>query len=206
MTKSSHWIPSGVPLGMSICWGHPQPQKLNWAKASPPTGLLRSKLRKVRSKGIVTEDWVEFRVIVLAPCFTRNKYSYLFQAEKNYSQLTGNHESVQFDEHIFLVPEKPRISPLVEFGGNENPASSHFVGASFIFDRDRISERLMLEMGEPGKDRTARLEIHASRHVNIGLLPERAERVSWTPFRFKFDFSYCNPRIIQLEKEMLKKS
>lgn len=70
IAKRTHWKPSAEPFGISMCWGQPQPQKLNPSNWAPPTGLPLSRLLNVVSKGIVTDDSVDFRSIVVCLFFT----------------------------------------------------------------------------------------------------------------------------------------
>jgi hypothetical protein len=66
MAKSTLGYPSGVPLGMSMCCGQPQPQKLLLSFTSAEAllgGLPVSRSLKDLSNGIVTDDKRESRVI-----------------------------------------------------------------------------------------------------------------------------------------------
>uniref|UniRef100_A0A1A9VT94 Uncharacterized protein n=1 Tax=Glossina austeni TaxID=7395 RepID=A0A1A9VT94_GLOAU len=66
ITNNSHCKPSGKPFGINICCGQPQPQKLNSNSCGvPATGRFSSKLRKVRSNGMVTLDSVERRLMTI---------------------------------------------------------------------------------------------------------------------------------------------
>lgn len=68
MTKKSQANPCGVPFGINICSGHPQPQKLNCSSAVvPAAGRLLSKFLKVRSNGIVTVDSLDRLRTVFCP-------------------------------------------------------------------------------------------------------------------------------------------
>lgn len=94
-----------------MCWGHPQPQKLNWARASPPVGLLTSRSLKVLSNGIVTEDWDEALLMVFCPCFTVKCLKifrmYIFwDCLKNKTSLKMNYLAAQ----IAIVGEKMEFS------------------------------------------------------------------------------------------------
>lgn len=64
-------MPPSVPLGTSMCCGQPQPQKLKEARlcvrGSSPCA---ERSRNVCSKGIVTDDCVDIRVMVFCPAFT----------------------------------------------------------------------------------------------------------------------------------------
>lgn len=70
IAKSWQGKPSEDPLAMSICCGHPQPQKLNCSRAPLSCGLPALRLRNVLSNGIVTDDWFDLRVTVFLPFFT----------------------------------------------------------------------------------------------------------------------------------------
>lgn len=72
MTNKVQGNPSGVPLAISIWSGQPQPQKLNGSDPGVLSAGRFSKLRKVRSNGIVTDDWVESLSMVLFLPFTRS--------------------------------------------------------------------------------------------------------------------------------------
>uniref|UniRef100_A0A1B0BSG3 Uncharacterized protein n=1 Tax=Glossina palpalis gambiensis TaxID=67801 RepID=A0A1B0BSG3_9MUSC len=66
ITNNSHCKPSDKPFGINICCGQPQPQKLNSNScAVPAAGRFSSKLRKVRSNGMVTLDSVERRLMTI---------------------------------------------------------------------------------------------------------------------------------------------
>lgn len=70
MTNSSQGIPSGEPLGMSMCCGQPHPQKLNSSRAVPPPGRFNCRLRNVLSNGIVSVESVDFRSMMFDLGFT----------------------------------------------------------------------------------------------------------------------------------------
>lgn len=70
MTNSSQGIPSGEPLGMSMCCGQPHPQKLNSSRAVPPPGRFSCRLRNVLSNGIVSVESVDFRSMMFDLGFT----------------------------------------------------------------------------------------------------------------------------------------
>lgn len=200
MTKSWQSKPSGVPLGINICWGQPHPQKLNCAKASPPTGRFKSKLRKVLSNGIVTEDSVEFLVMVFSPWRTFGCKTKLIKLAAILEiWLTIDDKSIKFDEEQSLVLEQPRIPTFIYFGAEENPAGASLVTTRSIVDGDVVGKRLMIQMGESGKDGTTRLEIHTAGHVHVRLLPESIQSVRWTTLALYRNTSDSNSRIIQLK-------
>lgn len=62
ITKRLNTNPSGKPLGINMCCGQPQPQKLNSCSSTVPSaGRFRSTFLNVRSNGIVTVESVERR-------------------------------------------------------------------------------------------------------------------------------------------------
>ncbi|KDR18502.1 hypothetical protein L798_07692 [Zootermopsis nevadensis] len=70
ITKISQGMPSGVPLGRSMCCGQPHPQKLNCSSETPPPGLFLCSSRNVLSNGIVSEESVDFLSMVFDLGFT----------------------------------------------------------------------------------------------------------------------------------------
>lgn len=179
MTNNWQGKPSGVPLGIRRCWGHPQPQKLKMSSSSPPVGRLASKSRKVLSNGTVTEDSVDFLVMVLLPWRTEQdkRCQNVFQIALD--SLTSHPEPIQFYEHQSLSVERPGVASFVGGGCQKDPAGPLGDVISSIHNGNVVSERFVVQMSEADENRTAFLEIDPTWHIYVWLLPERSESILW---------------------------